>query len=497
MNYMVAALIAFGAANPTGALAQSLNTAKPAVGTWTPLANLAPEYISTCLLLSDATVMCLGYLSNTWSRLTPDAKGSYVNGTWGAMAPMHDARLYFQSQVLKNGRVFVSGGEYGTGGSKSEIYDPLTNTWTQTQAPTVASPGVNLFDGSSALLPNGNVLLAPVIFNYPCCLYPSMIFDIGSNTWSYGAPILHNQDEATWVKLADNSLLSIDYQPPGSTSTTTERYIPSLNQWIPDAPVPQQLYDLSQGEIGPGFLLPNGNVFFVGGTNKTAIYTPGGANHAGTWVNGPDIPNNLGANDAPGAMMANGKILLVLGGDTCQCAPSSFYEYDYLTNKFTQVNAPAGGTTLADPSFVTTMLDLPDGSVLFHSFSNQFYTYTPAGKPIYAGAPSIANVTANGDGSYHVTGTGFSGISEGATYGDDWQMATNYPIARLTDANGNVFYCRTYNWSTNTLMTGSLRVGTDMTLPVGLPDGAYKLNIAVNGNPSTDVYHFRVKNGVY
>src|SRR5262249_13401872 len=100
-----------------------------AVGTWAPLANAAPTNIDVMLLLPDGTVMAQGYGGTDWYRLTPDGHGSYVNGTWMTLAPMHDARTYFTSQVLRDGRVFVAGGEYGTGSAASEIYDPSADAW--------------------------------------------------------------------------------------------------------------------------------------------------------------------------------------------------------------------------------------------------------------------------------------------------------------------------------------------------------------------------------
>src|SRR5262245_25556525 len=82
-------------------------------GTWTPLTNLAPEGIATCMLLSDGTVMALASVEENpgknWYRLTPDAFGSYLNGTWSPLATMHDTRVYFPSNVLRDGRVFVAG----------------------------------------------------------------------------------------------------------------------------------------------------------------------------------------------------------------------------------------------------------------------------------------------------------------------------------------------------------------------------------------------------
>src|SRR4051812_43701168 len=104
-----------------------------AQGSWTALSNGAPNANNgVMLLLSDGRVMCKSNagggdgVGNTWNLLTPDASGSYANGTWTTLSAMAKTRLYFSSQVLMDGRVFVCGGEYGTGGNFGEIYDPQT-----------------------------------------------------------------------------------------------------------------------------------------------------------------------------------------------------------------------------------------------------------------------------------------------------------------------------------------------------------------------------------
>jgi len=459
-----------------------------ATGTWTPLTNIAPDYISLMLQLTDGSVMCLGTQSSNWYRLTPDTNGSYLNGTWTSLAPMHDSRLYCSSQVLRDGRIFVAGGEYGTGTNSAEVYQPTNNTWTYTPNPTNTLPGGVFLDSGSEVLPNGNVMISPVLG--PLYGLNTLIYNIVSNTWSLGPSSLVDQDEASWVKLPDDSILAID-----DGSTSSERFIPSLNQWIADSTVPVNLYN-PKSELGAGYLLPNGNVFFIGSTNQTAIYTPTGNTNVGSWVLGPVIPNGLGANDAPSAMMVNGKILCALGDDTNQVPPTYFYEYDYISNIFTQVASPTGG--LADTNsacFVGTMLDLPDGTVLYSNEGLQLYVYQPDGLPLAAGKPVIKSVTANGDGSYHVTGTLFNGISEGAAYGDDWQMDTDFPIAHITNSVGNVVYCRTYNWSSTSVMTGTNIMSTEMTLPPGLTNGTYPLVISANGN-SSDAFNFIVGSSV-
>ena len=187
-------------------------------------------------------------------------------------------------------------------------------------------------------------------------------------------------------------------------------------------------------------------------------------------------------------MMVNGKILCCLGPSATYNGPCSFYEYDYTANTFTQVNAPGGGSTYGGSApFGTSMLDLPDGTVLFVDGQNagSLYVYTPDGIPLAAGQPVINSITENTDGSYSLTGTGLNGISEGAGYGDDEQMSGNYPLVRLTNnVSGNVYYARTFNWNSTSVQTGSRVVATEFALPQNLPAGTYSLVVTAVGNPS-------------
>src|SRR5947207_5088996 len=84
-----------------------------AVGTWTRLTRTAPEAVELMLLMPDGTVMAAsqGGASDGsgWFKLTPDSHGSYINGTWTTLASMHYTRLYYASDVLKDGRVFIAG----------------------------------------------------------------------------------------------------------------------------------------------------------------------------------------------------------------------------------------------------------------------------------------------------------------------------------------------------------------------------------------------------
>jgi len=465
--------------------------------TWTRTVRNPPAAVNLMLLLSDGTVMAANNNGSTfgsvWYRLTPDIHGSYVNGTWTTLASMHATRLYYSSVVLRDGRVFVAGGEYGTGGARAEIYDPVANTWTELTIPTtILNPAANspvtgglqkFSDSNCEILANGNVMIMPVA---PLASGVPVIYNPVTNAWSAGPRLFRGvyQDEASWVKLPDNSILTID--PFG---TNSERYIPSTNTWVNDGVVPVSLYDSFGSELGAAFMLPNGKAFYLGATGHTALYTPSGTTSPGTWAAGPDIPGVQGTPDAPAAMLVTGNVLCAVSPVPTMAthfpSPTSFYEYDPFANSFTAVSAPTGATDNR-PTYQEAMLDLPDGTVLYSHFSTGVYVYQPSGAPLAAGKPTITGITPNGDGSYHLTGLGLNGISEGANYGDDLQMNSNYPLVRLS-SGANVYYARTYNWSSTGVMTGSLVVTTEFRPPASLPSGSYSLVAVANGIASDPV----------
>ena len=459
-------------------------------GTWAPLMHAAPGPVNLMLLLPDGTVMAAnnngGAIGNAWYRLTPDSQGSYQNGTWTVLAAAHDTRLYFPSQVLRDGRVFVAGGEYGSGGAHAEVYDPQTNVWTMMDPPPALwNLGQNNFyDCNSELTPDGRVLVMPVFPHTPGV---PLLFNPVSNSWSNAGPLFRGtyQDEASWVKLADDSILTID--PFG---TFSERYIPATNSWVDDGIVPVSMYDPFGSELGAAILLPDARAFFLGATGHTALYVPSGGTAPGVWTAGPDIPGNHATPDAPAAMMGNGRILCAVSpmpnANDHFPSPTSFYEYDPVSNSFASLAGPTG-PTLGGSSYGKCMLDLPDGSVLLSYFSATLSIYTPVGPQLAAAKPVITSITPNPNGSFHLVGTGLNGITEGAAYGDDFQMNSNYPLVRLRDSSNNVVYARTHDWSTTSVMTGATPVSTEFELPASLVGGLFDLEVVANGVASDSV----------
>ena len=459
-----------------------------AIGNWTTTLN-APSgvQIELMLLLSDGTVMAQdGATTNVemnWYQLTPDSHGSYVNGKWKALRPMHYKREMYALQVLRDGRVFIGGDENDGYGPTAEVYNPLTDAWT-----LLTASGVGLADAESAMLPDGRVLVSPKSW-LPYPAYISTIYDPVANSWSFPGSAFAYQDETSWVKLSDDSILTID-----DNARTSERFIPSRGpsgQWSQDANVPVGMWN--NGETGPGLLLPDGRAFYLGGTGHTALYTrsPLGGTNAGSWAQGPDIPAGHVSTDAPAVMMPNGKILCAVGGPA-----TWFYEYDYTdlttgTNgSFNRTASP--GNPIVGSSFNTApinflFLNLPDGTILTSTWGNQLYIFQPDTGPLAAHKPTISSITATiAEVSYHLTGTRLNGISAGSAFGDERQNASNYPLVRLTNGS-NSYYARTHNWSSTGVMTGSRPVTTEFDVPGTVPPGTYSLVVVANGNPSDPV----------
>jgi PKD repeat protein len=464
---------------------------------WTNIATLAPHNNDgSILLLSDGRAFCksdgggsMGY-GSIWDILTPDTTGSYVNGTWTSSSPMISERYSYPADVLMNGNVYVAGGEYGTDGVQNgwhaETYNAITDTWT-------ACLGVNsanvISDGNSVVLANGDVLQAIVDMPYPT---KTVIYNHTTNTFGPGPATLGGQNESMWIKLPDSSILFVD-----EGAQTSERYIPSTNTWIADGNVPVSLYDPYGLEAGPALMLPDGRAFFIASQGYTAFYTPSGNTSPGTWATGPSLPNGYGMPDAPAAMMPNGKILLACSpsptNNNHAPSPTYFYEFDYLTSTYTQVNAPTGGLSYNGISQQFDLMVLPNGQVLCclnsDPTSHQYYVYDGGGTPVSAGKPIVSTVVATTCTEYIATGQNFNGISQGSAFGDENQNDTNYPIVKLVSSSGHVYYCRSHDWNSSDVWTGTREATTGFTLPSSIPSGTYSLYVIANGI-SSDPFTF-------
>ncbi|HWY30616.1 MAG TPA: hypothetical protein VNX46_07690 [Candidatus Acidoferrum sp.] len=472
------------------------------VGFWTAVATQPSDGIGLIMLLPDGTVLAEGSGANWW-ELAPDGNGHYVNGQWTQRLSSTWGHQTGSTEVLKDGNVFVAGGENGNGSGQVEIYHTGSGTWSTAVNPAYFG---NIQDGNAMLMPNGRVLIEPqgASGSYSGLTF---LFDPNNNTFSQttGAPLSSNPGyvdglgECSWVKLPNDNVLVIDSDQSSVGATTAEMYNPSTETWqnaVTGGTVPNIWPNMTGtgkvSEMGPAFLLPNGNAIFFGGNGVTAVY------NNGYWSQSASLPSPLGQKDAPGAMMNNGKVLLAVSpqgvnssvSDDNGIGPTSFYEYDYTANSgnggFTLAPSPGGG--ISGRAEGLTLLDLPDGTVLLSPGGSQLYVYQPDGSPLAAGRPNINEVQWNPNGSLHLTGTLFNGISQGANYGDNEQMDSNWPIVEFSNGSG-VYYGTTYNWSSTGVQTGGKVVTTEVNVPTAVLwyPGQWSLQVIANGIASPAV----------
>jgi hypothetical protein len=479
--------------------------------TWTRLTYQPPtQNATTLVLLSDGQVMAhdTSFANPTWFTLSPDGNGNYANGTWTTAAPMNHGRGDFPSNVLPSGNLFVLSGEKGDDGSGGEIYDSAANTWTETAMLPPGNAGIGGNGGSvpTTLLPNNKIPFGTTTTNQ------AWLFDSNhpnSNTaWKPTTPKLDgdNSGEEGSVLLPDQSVLYYSAWADQSTSPAhfqAERYYGSTGAWQ-DASQPADPQNLplalayGNKEIGAPLLLPpsqnhpQGGVFWIGGNNHTAFLDL----QSGTWTRTHDLPTGVIGDDQPAALLPDGNVLLS-GAFTQSSMPTDFvWEYNPLADQFFQQatnNGPATGLAPIDVVPAWGMLDLPNGHALM-SFSGKIWDFDPGDSPVPQYRPVVASVdpTPNPDGSYKLHGLDLTGFSEGAAFGDDAEMSTNFPIVKLTLGN-RVWYAKTHDWTPGVQDSDPSHT-VNFDLPPTLPAGTFSLQVVASGIAS-DPFSFTTTTG--
>jgi hypothetical protein len=495
-----------GGSSPTSPTAQSTgtNTTTPTI---TSLTNQPPGGDSggLALQLTDGSVMVQSSSDYTlFYKLSPDAFGSYVNGTWTQLAslPPEFAPDDGNSAVLADGRVLMIGAEdiqhsFSIIGlsNMGAIYDPVADSWTMIPAPD-GIPYIG--DAPIVVLPDGRVLLGDKLTTQMA------IFDPSTMQWttvdSTGKSDFFAEEGFTL--LPNGNVLTIDVANLGHA----EHYVPSTKQWISDGTTPVMLATTQTppatngyvygpapiqivggvtygpgpvgtyyppGEIGPAVLMPDGSVFATGSSNDgaahTAIYHPGAQpSDPGTWTVGPDLPNGDQSGDTSAALLPNGHALI-------QGIPSGMlYEFDG--------HQILSGTDPMANGYLQFLLPLPTGETLM--ISDIVRIYTAAGGPNPAWKPTITNCPATlaRSSSYLISGTQFNGLSTGAGVGDEEGSNTSFPLVRITNtASGHVVYARTHDHSTMAVATGAQSVSTHFDVPANAETGPASLVVVANG----------------
>jgi hypothetical protein len=510
-----------------------------------PAGNYSYGGILNVNLLTDGSLLVAAYavddayaVSFVEYKLTPDLWGSYVNGTWTQVASLPDAQtpqnplgwgpLDFASAVLPDGRVIYEGGEYSNDfqfalSSQGAIYDPVANAWQVVQPPNFQNlypavppmlPGFNNFytyprypapqtsqlvdaigDAPSVVLPDGTFMIASKLSRQQALLDPKTL------TWKLtGTGKKDVNSEEGWTLLPNGKVLTVDtdldywfglvpsYQPGHS-----ELFDPKTGSWSSAGNTVGLLTAFPDGEIGPAVLMPDGIVFAAGAEGQNSLYD----SNRNVWFAGPSFPTvefkgqtvQLLASDTGAALLPNG--LLLQSADTYgESPPTKFFEFD-------------GHDLIPQPDIPDSAIDggaflmvLPSGQILEFDGNTDMEIYTASigesrggdgQHPWYAPSDIEVPGEVTPGGSYRLQGRLLNGVSQGAMEGDDLQMATNYPLVRITNqATHHVFYSRTHAFS-SMAVANRLPATAWFKVPSDQEKGPSLLEVVANGVASEPV----------
>ena len=444
-------------------------------------------------------------------KLTPDINGSYLNGTWTQLASKPFISEAAAQAVLADGRVIIEGGEYSNYEydflltNQGAIYNPVSNSWTSVPPPlffvdlyppraTFAPHPIG--DSQSVILPDGTFMLADKMS------HQAALLDLKTLTWRETGTSTKADlnDEEGWTLLPDGTVLTADCYTDfhfglvptyPANPTNSEIYDPRTGQWTSAGSTIQTLTDPLLSEMGPAMLRPNGTVFILGSSGNSSIYDT----RSRRWSLGPTLPISpqgfqYTAQDAPGALLPSGHVLIAASGGAANGGysnpPVAFFEFD--GRKF--IPEPTIPNAAQDVSGSISLLLLPTGQVLSVDSSLDVEIYTPAAggddhefeshedwRPVVTWTPRLL-----GPGkSYVLEGIRLNGMSQGSAFGDELQDATNYPLVRLINVRtGHVFYCRTHDHSS--MAVASDRVSsTHFDVPAAVEHGLSRLEVVANG----------------
>jgi hypothetical protein len=348
-----------------------------------------------------------------------------------------------------------------TNGSYAEKYNPRTGMWT----------GISPSDGTAK----------------------GTIPQLSSTTLGY--------ELGPALRLQDGRVFEI-----GATQHTA-LYNPATNTWAAGLDISGTLNGISSpfgADDAPGAILPNGHVIFAADAGASG-FTSSGNITAGSlvitripstailqvyWgVNGAGIPGGayIVSVDSPHQVTISSPATATTSRDAISWGgtfsnPTELFDFDPWTSTIRQVTSALPDANLPyEGSYPTRMLILPTGHLLFSDDSSQLWVYTSSGEPNPLLRPLITNIRYLGGGKFRLAGFQLDGQSAGAAYGDDDQMDSNYPIIRMMNLSGHVFYARTSDWSKIAVGDGAGRETVDFTLNPGVTPGDYSLIVSGAG----------------
>jgi N-acetylneuraminic acid mutarotase/PKD repeat protein len=471
----------------------------------------------------------------------------FASGTWTTVGSMAGTRAEGAATVLPNGKVLVAGGENDDSNSRtlipfSELYDPSTQTWSQSGNLNV--PREFYPKNSLVLLANGKALLPGGTDLGDNAYSTAELYDYTTGTWSNTGSLNQARRMHVTVLLSDGRVLvagGVD-GPQGSNLASAELYDPSTGTWsntgslntarqegvgilLPNGKVlitggdagscscptsSAELYDPSTGTWSNAASMPytsslahsltllqNGKVLLAGGRNlngflaTAAIYDPA----TDTWTSTPSMLESRGDHSA--ALLQDGKVIVVAGANNGGTLNTTEI-YDPVANSWSM------GSSLQQARAYHVMVTLPDNTLLASGGNQQFSPLTAlASAELYSPSPfniTLPNVTLNEGATYTATGS-FTDTNPNATswtatidYGDGsgsqplTLSGTNFSLSHVYKDNGTYTVTVSVTDNQGATGTGTATVTVNNVPPtVGIitaPSSPVLVNTAITASAS-------------
>ncbi len=406
---------------------------------------------------------------------------TFASGSWITVGSMAGTRGNASATVLPNGKVLVAGGIHSDPDSRdltlySEVYDPSTQTWSQSgnlnvpryfgeNALVVLANGKALLPGGSdlnnnpyattelydpstgtwsytgsmnqsrrvnitVLLNDGRVLVAGGVGGEGT----SEIYDPSTGTWSYSGNLNVARQEAQAVLLSNGKVLMTGGDGPDNTPTdSAEIYDPSTGTWSNAAPMP---YKTSLAHSLT--LLQNGKVLLAGGRNydgflaTAAIYDPS----TNTWTSTPQMLESRAYHTA--ALLSDGKVIVVGGNDGVSVLNTTEL-YDPVSNSWSM------GSNLQQARQFHAMVELPDNTLLAIGGYQQSGNYSLASTELYTpnNIPTVGTITAPSSpvlvNTAITASASFNDLNTADTHTASWNWGdgTTPTTGSVTESNGS------------------------------------------------------------
>ena len=258
-----------------------LNSAElydPASGTWTVTDSLnTARYYHTATLLSNGMVLIAGGIDSL-NHLDSAELYDPASGTWTVTGSLNSGHVAHTATLLPNGMVLVAGGFDNTfiASASAELYDPASGTWTVT-----GSLNTPRAFQTATLLPNGMVLVTGghdgPTFTPSDVLSSTELYDPVSGSWTVTGSLNSARYHHTATFLSNGVVLVAGGIGGFNAFASAELYSPASRNWTVTGSLNTARF------LHTATLLPNGMVLVAAGESSSNASFPLDPDRARSW----------------------------------------------------------------------------------------------------------------------------------------------------------------------------------------------------------------------